>query len=216
MQDGGVSDGYAIADDAGPVVVIDMQHGVVLDAGLVANANVIDIAANGDMRPDAGALTDDDVADDDGARVDVAGFANAGRNTTVGSDHFFGGKRLLVNYNLTAKAERVFFLVIVTVAANEISPLRGVVRWLLLPLGGGFAQALGGAACLSSCQKLRQRLRTLAVRKSGDKGKRHRHRKCVKGKILGRLNENCEPTSSHLPSEPGRSAESSGRPARRL
>jgi hypothetical protein len=64
MQYCGVSDGDAIANQAGILLAIHMDDGVVLNAGFVTDADVIYVAAYGDVWPDAGALTNYNIADD--------------------------------------------------------------------------------------------------------------------------------------------------------
>ncbi len=81
----------AIADDAGVDFAIDVDDGVVLDAGLVADADVVDIAADGDVGPDAGVFADNDVADDLGAVINESGGADLRHHPAKCSNH--GKKR---------------------------------------------------------------------------------------------------------------------------
>src|SRR6185312_15698742 len=66
------SDRAVITDDCG-MVVTDMQHGVILDRGAGADANRPVIRPDHDTKPDAGFLTDLNVADQDGGRCDKSG-----------------------------------------------------------------------------------------------------------------------------------------------
>ena len=52
---------------------VQVQHAVVLNAGLRADADGPDVAAQGRVRPDAGPFADVDVADDLRAGIDVGG-----------------------------------------------------------------------------------------------------------------------------------------------
>src|SRR6267378_216393 len=53
----------------------------------MAHANLVYIAAKDGVHPDTGVLADDDVADELGGVVDVAGFGELGRDAFVGADH---------------------------------------------------------------------------------------------------------------------------------
>lgn len=70
MDDGGVTYGDIIADHAGKIVG-EMDDGVVLDVRVVANHDAIDITAKYRVIPDARAVAEGDVADDDGGSGDV-------------------------------------------------------------------------------------------------------------------------------------------------
>ena len=67
--------------------VFDMETRVVLHVRFIPDADVVDIAANGHVRPDAGPLPDHDVADDLGAGVDVSGCGNPGQCAAIGTNH---------------------------------------------------------------------------------------------------------------------------------
>jgi len=66
-----------------------VEDAVVLNVGVVADANLVDIAAEDGVHPDAGVFAEDDVADDLGGVVDVAGVRKLGRDALVGADHSF-------------------------------------------------------------------------------------------------------------------------------
>ena len=68
----------AIADVQRKQPGVAMQHRIVLNVGLVADADGVDVAARGDVGPDAGALADCHVSDHLGAGIDVSGSGNFG------------------------------------------------------------------------------------------------------------------------------------------
>src|SRR5579862_5734190 len=80
-----------------------MEHGAVLDAGFGADGDVIHVTTDGHMGPDAGALAHDDVADDDGAGVDVSGDSDAGSGAAKRTNHVAG-----IDFMLTRGVERHF------------------------------------------------------------------------------------------------------------
>jgi len=87
--DGGVvADGDPVADQDGVDVAHAVEDGAVLDVGVGADADFVDIAADDGVHPDGGVLAEDDVADDLGGEVDVAGSGDGGEDSLVGTDHF--------------------------------------------------------------------------------------------------------------------------------
>jgi hypothetical protein len=66
-----------------------VEDGVVLDIGVVANADLVDIAAEDGIHPDAGVFADDDVADELGGVIDVSSGGELGSDAFVGADHGF-------------------------------------------------------------------------------------------------------------------------------
>src|SRR5208282_2871382 len=59
--------------------------------GVVADANLVNVAAEDGVHPDAGVFADDDVADELGGVVDVAGVGELGSDAFVGADHGLSG-----------------------------------------------------------------------------------------------------------------------------
>lgn len=74
MNYGRVADGYVIADDAG-IIVGEVEHGVVLDVGVVADDDAVDVTAGNGVVPDAGVVAEGDVTEDNSAFGDVNVFA---------------------------------------------------------------------------------------------------------------------------------------------
>ena len=70
-----------------------MENGVVPNVGVVANADLVDVAAEDGVHPDAGVLADNDVADELGGVVDVGGVGELGDNAFVGADHGIARRR---------------------------------------------------------------------------------------------------------------------------
>jgi len=64
-----------------------VEDGVVLNVGVVADADLVDVAAEDGVHPDAGMLADDDVANELRGIVDVAGFGELRGDAFVGADH---------------------------------------------------------------------------------------------------------------------------------
>ena len=69
-----VADGDPVAEDARQIVR-EMQHGVVLDVGVVAHDDAVDVAAQHRAIPDAGMRAERDVTDDGGGFGDENIFA---------------------------------------------------------------------------------------------------------------------------------------------
>jgi len=86
--DGGVvSDSAHIADDDGVQELHSVQDGAILDVGAGADTDVMDIAADDGVHPHARVVAEDDIADELGGGVDVAGGWNRGSDVAVRADH---------------------------------------------------------------------------------------------------------------------------------
>ena len=72
-----------------------MEDAVVLNVGVVADAYLVDVAAEDGVHPDAGVFADDNVSDELGGVVDVGGVGDLGSDALVGSNH-----RSLVSFGL--------------------------------------------------------------------------------------------------------------------
>jgi hypothetical protein len=71
--DGGiVADGDPVAHDDGIEVALAVEDGAVLDVGVGANADGVDVTAQDGVHPHRRALAEHDVAEDLGGGVDVA------------------------------------------------------------------------------------------------------------------------------------------------
>jgi hypothetical protein len=64
-----------------------VEGAAVLNVGVVADANFVDVAAEYGVHPDAGVLAENDVADDLGGIVDVTGVGDLGSDAFVRADH---------------------------------------------------------------------------------------------------------------------------------
>jgi hypothetical protein len=64
-----------------------VEDTVVLNVGIVADADLVNIAAEDGVHPDAGVFAEDDVADQLGGVVDVASAGELGSDAFVGADH---------------------------------------------------------------------------------------------------------------------------------
>ena len=65
-----------------------VEDGAVLDVGVGADADGVDVTADDGVHPDAGALAEDDVADNLGGEIDIAGGGDGGRGfSSVGAEH---------------------------------------------------------------------------------------------------------------------------------
>ena len=80
-------DRNAVADGQRKQSGVAMQHRVVLNAGFVADADRVHVAAHGDIRPDAGPLADDHVSNHLRALIDVSGSGNLGHDAAIGTNH---------------------------------------------------------------------------------------------------------------------------------
>src|ERR1700724_1636176 len=66
---------------------IAVQHRVVLNIGVVPDADAVNVAARCDIRPNAGAFPYRDVSNHLRARVDIGGRGNLRKGTAVGTKH---------------------------------------------------------------------------------------------------------------------------------
>jgi len=86
--DGGVvADGDPVADDDGVDVPHAMEDGAVLDVGVGPDADKVDVSADDGVHPNAGVFTEDNIADDLGGDIDVAGGGDDGKLSLIGPDH---------------------------------------------------------------------------------------------------------------------------------
>jgi len=77
VDHGAVAHGDPVAKETGEIVG-EMQDGVVLHVGMVANDDAVDVAAQDGAIPNAGVVTEGDVANDGGESGDEDVFAQAG------------------------------------------------------------------------------------------------------------------------------------------
>ncbi len=82
-----MSDGDAVANDERPFVERDVAHGQVLNVGLLADTNVVHIAADDGVEPDAALIADFNIADDGGIRGDEDAGGKFGKNIFVRMYH---------------------------------------------------------------------------------------------------------------------------------
>src|SRR5208337_2626935 len=87
VQDGIVSHADVVADEDAVLFLHAVEDTVVLNVGIVADADLVDVAAKDGVHPDAGVFAEDDVADELGGVVDVAGVGELGSDALVGADH---------------------------------------------------------------------------------------------------------------------------------
>jgi hypothetical protein len=64
-----------------------VENAAVLDVGVVADANFVDVAAQDGIHPDADVLAENNVADELGRVVNVARLLDLGSLSHVGADH---------------------------------------------------------------------------------------------------------------------------------
>jgi small subunit ribosomal protein S21 len=64
-----------------------VEDSAVLDVGVGADADGVDVAAQNGVHPDGGVFAQGDVADQLGGEIDVAGGVDLGRAALVGADH---------------------------------------------------------------------------------------------------------------------------------
>jgi hypothetical protein len=82
-----VADGDPVAEGDGVDVAHAVEDGAVLDVGVSADADAVDVAADDGIHPDAGVFTEDDIANDLGRQVDVAGGGDCGKDSLIGPNH---------------------------------------------------------------------------------------------------------------------------------
>lgn len=68
VDDDPMAQGDVVVDDGGVFAACDMDHGQVLDIDALTNADLVDIATDDAVEPDGAALSDVDIADDNGPR----------------------------------------------------------------------------------------------------------------------------------------------------
>src|SRR5207244_4321627 len=89
VQDDAVADSDAVADDGREAARVDVDHRVVLDVGVRADADLLDVAAHDRSVPDAGPRAEDDVADHGGALRHPGPGPELRRLSAEGLDHAF-------------------------------------------------------------------------------------------------------------------------------
>ena len=78
VEDGVVADRDVVADIDAILFFHAVERAAVLNIGIVPDANLVHVAAQHGVHPDAGVLAENHVADDLGRVVDVAGVGNLG------------------------------------------------------------------------------------------------------------------------------------------
>ena len=66
-----------------------VQNAIVLNVGIMSNADLMNIAAQHGIHPDTGMFANGNVSDELGRIVDVASFGKLWRDAFVGADHGF-------------------------------------------------------------------------------------------------------------------------------
>ena len=89
VEDGVVAYGDIVANVDAVLFFHAVEDAVVLNVGIVADADLVDVAAEHRVHPDAGVFAENDVADELGGVVDVAGVGELGSDAFVGADHCF-------------------------------------------------------------------------------------------------------------------------------
>src|SRR5207249_788869 len=74
MHDGGMADGDKIPDQAGKFIR-EMDDGIVLDIGVMADGDAVYVTPHDGVVPHAGIISDSDVSQDHGAVSDINPFA---------------------------------------------------------------------------------------------------------------------------------------------
>ncbi len=87
VENDGVADGDVVANVDSVLVFHAVEDGVVLNVGVVADADLVHVAAENGVHPDAGVLAHYDISDELGGVVDVAGFGELRSDAFVGADH---------------------------------------------------------------------------------------------------------------------------------
>jgi len=86
--DGGVvSNSAHIADDDWVQELHAMEDGAILDVGAGADADVVHITPDDGVHPDARVVGEDNIADELGGGVYIAGGWNGWSDTAVGTEH---------------------------------------------------------------------------------------------------------------------------------
>jgi hypothetical protein len=84
-----VSYGDVVAHVNAVLSLHTVEDAVVLNVGIVADADLVYVATENGVHPDAGVLADNDVADELRGVVDVASVGELGSDAFVGADHGF-------------------------------------------------------------------------------------------------------------------------------
>jgi hypothetical protein len=87
VKNDGVADGDVVAYVDSILLFHAMEDGVVLDVGVVPDADLVYVATENSVHPDAGMLTHGHVSDQLRGFVDVAGFGELGSDAFVRADH---------------------------------------------------------------------------------------------------------------------------------
>src|ERR1700674_4194557 len=87
VEDGVVAYGDIVANVNAVLFFHAVEHAVVLNVGVVADADLVNVAAEDGVHPDARVFAENDVADELGGVVDVAGVGELGSDAFVGADH---------------------------------------------------------------------------------------------------------------------------------
>jgi len=82
-----VANGDIVANEDAVFSFHAVENAVVLNVGVVADADLVDVAAEDRVHPDAGVFAENDVADELGGVVDIAGVGELGSDAFVGADH---------------------------------------------------------------------------------------------------------------------------------
>jgi hypothetical protein len=92
--DGGVvADGDEISDVDGIQMALPVENSAVLNVATGANADRVDVATEDRVHPDAGVVTEGDLADKLGGGIDIAASADGRGGALEGADH--GGDCML-------------------------------------------------------------------------------------------------------------------------
>jgi len=89
VEDDVVAHGDVVANVDAILFFHAVENGVVLNVGVMADADLVDVAAEDGVHPDAGVLAENDVADELGGVVDIGGVGELGGDAVVGADHGF-------------------------------------------------------------------------------------------------------------------------------
>ena len=110
VEDGVVAHGNIVANVDAVLFFHAVEDAVVLNVGIVAHADLVYVAAEDGVHPDTGVLADDDVTDELGGVVDVAGFGELGSDAFVGADHGYlmleALRRTIVSQDAMVRGER--------------------------------------------------------------------------------------------------------------
>src|SRR5258708_6131450 len=87
MQRDGVPHGDTVADVHAVLLLHPVQNAAVLNVGMRADANLVDISADDGVHPHAGVFGENDVADDLRGVIHVTRCGDGWRNSLVRTDH---------------------------------------------------------------------------------------------------------------------------------